>query len=87
MIELFEREECNWLENNLLTCLKEKSLKDNVPERKCNVENVKAKNNNHSKLLWFFLECPIRAEQYENKDSLRRIYLEEKAKELNPPKT
>lgn len=34
------RNECNWLETNMLNCLKEKSLKDDVPKRLCKVENV-----------------------------------------------
>ena len=32
--------ECNFLENNFLTCLQEKSVKDDVPQMKCNVEQV-----------------------------------------------
>jgi hypothetical protein len=35
------RVECNFLEDNFLTCLKEKSVKDEVPVMKCNVEHVR----------------------------------------------
>ena len=34
------REECAWLEENYIRCLKEKSIKDEVQNRKCVVENV-----------------------------------------------
>ncbi len=34
------RIECEFLENNFLNCLREKSLKDNVPQRECNNEYV-----------------------------------------------
>ena len=32
--------ECNYLEDNFVTCIKEKSLRDDVPEMKCKVEYV-----------------------------------------------
>lgn len=32
--------ECNWLEKNFVSCLKEKSVKDELPKRACKVENV-----------------------------------------------
>jgi hypothetical protein len=35
-----DSDECNYLEENFITCLKEKSIKDEVPEMKCNVEFV-----------------------------------------------
>lgn len=38
------------------------------------------------KLLWFFLECPNRGETYENKEQLRKVFIEQKQLELNPPK-
>lgn len=36
------------LEQNYLTCLKEKSAKDAVETRKCNVEYI----------LWYLVDCP-----------------------------
>lgn len=39
-IDYLHSNECNWLEKNFLSCLKEKSLKDEVPKRVCKVENV-----------------------------------------------
>ncbi len=33
--------ECEHLEENFVTCLKEKSIKDNIPDRLCNPEFVK----------------------------------------------
>ncbi|KAM3147061.1 hypothetical protein pb186bvf_000777 [Paramecium bursaria] len=71
-------DECDFLESNFLSCLREKSVKDDLPKRYCNVEQV----------LWFFLECPNRSDLYEQKDTLRQIYIKEKQKEIegNPTK-
>lgn len=32
--------QCNYLEENFVTCLKEKAVKDDVPEMKCKTEYV-----------------------------------------------
>jgi hypothetical protein len=37
---MYSSEECDYLERNMLRCLNEKSVKDNLPERKCRVEEV-----------------------------------------------
>ncbi|CAD8066871.1 unnamed protein product [Paramecium sonneborni] len=66
--------ECNWLEKNFISCLKEKSVKDDLPKRVCKVENI----------LWFFLECPERSGPYEDTDQLRKIYIKQKLTDLNP---
>lgn len=36
-----DNEECDFLQQNFLTCLKEKSLSDEIPDRLCNVEYVR----------------------------------------------
>lgn len=45
MTSFLKRDECEFLEKNFLICLHEKSLKDNVPKRMCNVSNVSSKDN------------------------------------------
>lgn len=44
--------ECNYLEDNFLTCLKEKALKDQVPEMKCKVEQVIAHQSRSFGSIW-----------------------------------
>lgn len=70
---LDEKNECNFLEENMLSCLKEKYLKDNVEERSCKNEH----------LLWFFTECPSWLKKYEDKSSLRKIFISQKQLELD----
>jgi len=53
--------ECDYLELNMKRCLNEKSVKDLVEDRKCNMEYVN----------FFFLECPERVKLYENKNILK----------------
>ncbi|CAK75596.1 unnamed protein product (macronuclear) [Paramecium tetraurelia] len=75
--------ECNWLEKNFVSCLKEKSVKDDLPKRVCKVENVRI-NDIKIKILWFFLECPERSGPYEDANQLRNIYIKQKLADLNP---
>ena len=68
-----EKIECEFLQENFLTCLKEKSLKDEIPDRLCNMEYV----------LWYFLECPNKSQKFQESNFMRNFFLEEKMKMKN----
>ncbi|EAS00261.2 hypothetical protein TTHERM_00218340 (macronuclear) [Tetrahymena thermophila SB210] len=63
--------ECEFLENNLLSCLREKSVQDNVAKMTCRPEF----------LVWFFLECPTKAAVYHDPKGLRNIFIQDKIKQ------
>ncbi|KAL4455090.1 hypothetical protein ABPG74_006472 [Tetrahymena malaccensis] len=63
--------ECEYLENNLLSCLREKSVQDNVAKMTCKPEF----------LVWFFLECPTKAAVYHDPKGLRNIFIQDKIKQ------
>mmetsp|Transcript_7476 Transcript_7476/g.6804 ORF Transcript_7476/g.6804 Transcript_7476/m.6804 type:complete len:94 (+) Transcript_7476:64-345(+) len=66
-----DEKECLYLEENWLTCLKEKSVRDDVPRMQCKPEY----------LMWFVLECPDKVNGYHKDDYLKRIF---KMVKLNP---
>jgi len=46
-------------------------LKDEVPKRRCKVENVRK----FIKILWFETECPNRYSNYTDASKLREIFI------------
>lgn len=66
-----------------MACLKEKSVKDEVPKMTCNVEHVLYP---LIQLLWFNLECPDRFKEYKDPLKLRGIFSQvKKGKAVDRP--
>jgi hypothetical protein len=61
--------ECKMLESNYVTCLNEKSVRDESVPMKCNVERV----------LWFNVDCPSRFEKFTTLAGIRKAYKKFKA--------
>ena len=79
------------MENNLLNCLKEKAVADNVTKMTCKPEYVRILLNELKKLkynflidyfqlVWFFLECPTKTAIYHDAKGLRNIFIQQKLK-------
>jgi len=49
-------DECQALEDNYMNCLVQKSLKDHVMNNRCVLDSI----------LWFHLECPKSAENFDD---------------------
>ena len=61
-----DQDECEFLENNFMQCLEEKSQKDALPQLKCNMENV----------LWYYLDCPKFAMKFQNLNYMKMKHTE-----------
>ena len=46
-------------------------VKDDLPKRKCNVENVIL----IIQILWFETECPIKYANYQDPKNLREVFI------------
>ncbi len=65
------RVECSFLKRNFLNCLRDKAARDQVPYMTCDNEHVPF---NSIQILWFNLECPEDFQQFQNPQSLRKIF-------------
>jgi hypothetical protein len=60
--------ECRYLRDNFINCLEEKSRKDQLIARKCNLHF----------LPYFSLECPKDLRAFKTAEGLKQVYLEHK---------
>ena len=69
------RDECDALEQNYMSCLMQKAVKDKVLTNKCNMDSI----------LWFHLECPQRAATFDDdnvfKIKFRDMFAQQKLNE------
>ena len=56
--------ECEALEDNYQNCIFQKAVRDKVLLNKCRLESI----------LWFHLECPLKAKQYDNPTDFKRKF-------------
>ena len=63
---LQRHDECDVLEENYVNCLLQKALKDKVGSNKCVLDSI----------LWFHLECPRRASEFDDKFEFKRKFRE-----------
>ena len=54
-------DECQELEKNYMTCLLQKALKDRVFNNRCNMDSI----------LWYHLECPQSAAEFDEPDTFK----------------
>lgn len=59
-----DQAECEFLQNNFLQCLHEKSLSDQLPSLKCQNEQ----------LIWFILRCPNYFRNFEDPHKLKEFH-------------
>lgn len=55
-------DECTALEENYMNCLFQKALRDRVQNNRCVLDSI----------LWFHLECPKAAAQFDNSLEFKR---------------
>ena len=58
--------ECQALEQNYMSCMMQKALKDNTMGQRCKLDSI----------LWFHLECPLYVEKFDNPNFMRRRFKE-----------
>ena len=61
---LQDKRECRSLEDNYLNCLFQKALKDNVTLNRCVLDSI----------LWFHLECPKAAGEFDDPVKFKRKF-------------
>ena len=59
-------DECATLEENYINCLLQKALKDKVQSNRCVLDSI----------LWFHIECPRAAAQFDDKFEFKRKFRE-----------